>query len=367
MTENFRQAHDAIRECVSASEAQEIERQQMGFLSGRGALLEQRVRSGRIRDGHGDLRLEHVYFEGSGPPTIIDCLEFDDRFRYADVCSDIAFLSMDLRRLGRADLAERFVAAYAGASGDYELYELLDFYEGYRAYVRGKVASLLAEDTGIELRAREAARRQARAFFLLALVEGRKSLLPPVLVAVGGVIASGKSTVSEQIAAFTSAPVVSADRTRKNLLGVDERTKVHDAPWTGAYSPEFSDKVYAEVFSRAGHVLASGRPVVVDASFGSRKRREAVRELARAAGVRFVFVECRASREECKRRLERRARTRTVSDGRLQIFDEFVARYEAVTELPESEHVVIDTTLAVEQNVRALSERIPGWPAGFVR
>ena len=208
---------------------------------------------------------------------------------------------------------------------------------------------------------------QARAFFLLALVEGRKSLLAPVLVAVGGVIASGKSTISEQIADSTNAPVVSADRTRKNLLGVEETTKLHDAPWSGAYSPELSDKVYAEVFSRAAHVLASGRSVVVDASFGSRKRRDAVRELARASGVRFVFVECRASLEECKRRLEQRARTRSISDGRLQIFDEFVARYQPVTEIPESEHVIVDTTLPLERNSRTLSERIPGWPPGFVR
>jgi aminoglycoside phosphotransferase family enzyme/predicted kinase len=367
VTENFRQAYESVRACVSASEAQEIERQQTGFLSARRALLERRTLNGYVRDGHGDLRLEHVYFEGSGPPTVIDCLEFDDRFRYADVCSDIAFLSMDLRRLGRADLAERFVARYAGAAGDYELYELLDFYEGYRAYVRGKVASLLAEDAGVDLDVRENARRQAREFFLLALLEGRKSLLTPVLVAVGGVIASGKSTVSEQIADRSSAPIVSADRTRKNLLGVDETTQVHVAPWTGAYSPAAGERVYAEVFARAGHVLASGRPVVIDASFGSRRRRDAVRELARASGVRFVFVECRASVEESKRRLEQRARTRSVSDGRLAIFDEFVARFEPVTELPESEHVIVDTTLPVEQNVRALSERIPGWPPGLVR
>jgi aminoglycoside phosphotransferase family enzyme/predicted kinase len=367
VTENFRQTHDAIRACVSDSEALQIERQQTDFLNGRRPLLEHRVQKGRIRDGHGDLRLEHVYFEGHGPPTIIDCLEFADRFRYADVCSDIAFLSMDLRRLGRADLADRFVASYARASGDYELYELVDFYEGYRAYVRGKVASLLAQDTGVDLDARENARKAARTFFLLSLLQGRKSLLPPVLVAVGGVIASGKSTIAERIADSLNAPVVSADRTRKELLGVETTAKVHEAAWTGAYSDEFSDEVYAELFRRAGHVLASGRSVLVDASFGARRRRERVRELARAHGVRFVFIECRASPEECKRRLEQRARTSSVSDGRLEIFDAFVVRFEPITELPEGEHTIVDTTRPLEENVKRVSEHLPGWPPGFVR
>ena len=57
-------------------------------------------------------------------------------------------------------------------------------------------AIFLAQDAGVDLPARDEARTAARAFFLLSLVEGRKSLLEPMLVAVGGVIASGKSTIS---------------------------------------------------------------------------------------------------------------------------------------------------------------------------
>lgn len=366
VVENFRQSRDAICSFVTESEALQIERQQTEFLKKRGALLARRIERGRVRDGHGDLRLEHVYFESKGPPTIIDCLEFDDRFRYADVCSDIAFLSMDLRRLGRADLAEHFVASYARASGDYELYELLDFYEGYRAYVRGKVALLLAADRSAPTKTRDDAAKQARTFFLLSLVEGKKSLLAPALVAVGGVIASGKSTVAERIGQSLNAPVVGSDLTRKNLLGVEATAPVHESAWSGAYSREFSEKVYDELFSRAGHVLASGRSVVVDASFGARRRRERVRELARARGVRFVFVECRAPVAECKRRLEERARSRSVSDGRLEIFDEFVARFDEVSELPREEHVVLDTTRPLEENMRVFSKELPGWPPGFV-
>ena len=50
---------------------------------------------GRIREGHGDLRLEHVYFEGH-EPIVIDAIEFNERFRMADVAAEVAFLAMDL-------------------------------------------------------------------------------------------------------------------------------------------------------------------------------------------------------------------------------------------------------------------------------
>ena len=364
IVENFAQARGSVSESITEEEAKEIERGQIRFLERGHELFERRAKSGKVRDGHGDLRLEHVYFESRAAPTIIDCIEFNDRFRYADVCSDIAFLSMDLRRLGRAGLAERFLSAYARASGDYELYEVVDFYEGYRAYVRGKVSSMLAADRDADVDVRNAAQADARSFFVLSLLEGRKPLIPPTLVAVGGVIASGKSTVAERLGTFLGAPVISADRTRKELLGVEATTKVHDAPWKGSYSSEWSERVYAELFRRAGHVLASGRPVVLDASFRTAAWRSAARATARERDVRFHFVECKAGPEECRRRLVERSRVRSVSDGRLEIFDEFVAKFEPVTELPPAEHFVVDTERPLTASLHGLLEELPSWPEG---
>jgi predicted kinase len=364
--ENFEQARDGVEASLSKAEALEVREQQQRFLEEKKALLARRVGGGRVRDGHGDLRLEHVYFESDGPPTVIDCIEFNDRFRYADVCADIAFLSMDLRRLGRADLAEQFLAAYARESHDYELYELVDFYEGYRAYVRGKVASLLAADRGADLDAREHAMKQARSFFLLSLLEGRKPVLRPVLVAVGGFIASGKSTVSSRIGRLMSAPVIGADRTRKDLAGVQPTDPMHVEAWSGTYSEDFTEHVYAAVLRRAEHVLASGRSVILDASFRSRAMRDRARSLADEHGVPFIFVECRASVEECKRRLRERERSPSVSDGRLAIFDDFIARFEQTTELSPKEHFVVDTTVSAEESLKPLLNELPVWPERFV-
>src|SRR5262249_31789082 len=158
---------------------------------------------------------------------------------------------------------------------DFDLYAVVDFYESYRAYVRAKIASILADDANADVEARGRAEREARKHYLLALSAERRSLLVPAVIAVGGVIACGKSTVAE-----ASAPIVDADRTRKSMLGVAATRKLHDPAWSGAYDPAFTEEVYAEVLRRAAVVLDSGRPVVIDASFRSVEMRRRARELA---------------------------------------------------------------------------------------
>ena len=83
------------------------------FLEGRAALFATRVREGRIRDCHGDLRLQQIHvLDNENRLVILDCIEFNERFRYSDVASEIAFLAMELEAANRADLAYAFVDAY---------------------------------------------------------------------------------------------------------------------------------------------------------------------------------------------------------------------------------------------------------------
>jgi hypothetical protein len=363
--ENFAQAGELLPTYLAADQAQELMRWQRAFLRGHAALFEQRAAEGRVRDGHGDLRLEHVYFRDEGV-TVLDCIEFSDRFRFADVASDVAFLSMDLTAEGRTDLAERLLATYARESQDFDIYAVIDFYESYRAFVRGKISAMQAGDPSLSEVERKRAEADARRYFLLALSADRRSLLLPVLVAVGGVIASGKSTIAAFIGDEMSAPVVDADRTRKGMLGVAATEKLSDGAWQGAYDPSFTEAVYKEVWRRAGVVLCSGRPVVVDASFRAVSMRRDVRELAILHNAPFRFVECRTTPEVCRARLELRERTASVSDGRLAIFDSFAARYEQVNELLSTEHVVLDTARPVERSVEDLRSELDVWPRRFV-
>jgi uncharacterized protein len=344
--ENFEQTHETAGEHLAQSEVDEIARQQLRFLDKNAALFNERVQQGFIRDGHGDLRLEHVYISDAGHIDIIDCIEFNERFRYADTCSDIAFLSMDLVSLGQPMLSEVLLAAYARASHDYGLYRLVDFYESYRAYVRAKVASFVEVSAGLPEPARAKAHATARKHYLLALACVCEPMVPPFVCAVGGYIATGKSTAADRLADMLGVPVVDADRTRKHLAQAAPMTPLREGAFQGAYSVEASRAVYAEVFARAEAVLRSGRGVIIDASFRAWADRAEVAALAQREHVPFVFVECRAPLEVLHERLKARGLAPHVSDGRPEILDAFIAGYEPVTEFLGSQHVVIDTTCA---------------------
>jgi uncharacterized protein len=361
--ENFVEVDAAKEGLLTIREASEIEGWQLALLRDRARAFDRRRAAGRVREGHGDLRLEHFYLGDDGELTVIDCVEFSERFRCADVCADVAFLSMDLAAHGHAELAERFVARYARASDDYDLYALIDFYESYRAYVRGKISALSARHATGGLR--ESARADARRHFVLSLSVGRRSLLEPVVVAVGGVIASGKSTIAEALSDRLSAPVIDADRTRKYLLGVPATAHDTSGAFQGPYDLAMTDRVYAEMMLRASTVLESGRPVVLDASFRTEELRRAARDLAAEHGVPFLFVDCSAPADVCRERLHQRERETSVSDGRLEIFDAFCARVEPATELPSSERVVVDTNRPLEETLAALDEHLRIWPPGL--
>lgn len=363
--ENFDQTRESVRDHLSDAEAAEIERWQLAFLERRAPLFHARASADRVRDGHGDLRLEQIYATDEGEPSILDCIEFNERFRYGDVYADIAFFSMDLALSGRVDLAERFLAHYARASQDYDGYALVDFYESYRAFVRGKVSSMLAADEGASPALRDAARKKARRSYLLALAMERRSLIPPSVIAVGGVLGSGKTTLSDALSAIVGGPAIQTDRTRKHLLGVMATERIHEAPWEGAYDASFTARVYDEVFRRASVVLRSGRPVVLDASFRERALRQRAQTLALEHGVPFHFVECVCPLELCRERLVERAKTRSVSDGRIEIFDEFVASWEPADGLEAMVYHRADTSRPVVDVLADLRQALPAWPEGL--
>jgi uncharacterized protein len=355
--ENFAQTRDTIEHFMSRTQAGELENWQRNQLRDRLPLFRARVEEQRVREGHGDLRLEHVYVEASGI-TVLDCIEFNERFRYADVCADIAFLSMDLEALGRVDLAEFLLARYARHANDFQLYGLVDFYESYRAFVRAKVAAFTAVDDAADQVTRELAWQRARRYALLAVSAQRSPVMPAVVVAVGGMIASGKSTLAEQLGVELSAPVVDTDRIRKHIAGRGALERIDARPFEGVYSEEMSQRVHDELSRRTLSVLRSGRPVVVDASFRTLEQRARIRDLAKQAGVPFYFVECRSPVAVCKSRLLERAKAPSVSDGRVGMFDAFAASFQAVTELTAAQHVVVDTTRELSLNMADLRRRI---------
>jgi aminoglycoside phosphotransferase family enzyme len=164
--ENFAQTEKYIGLTISRAKYERIKGYTDDFIKSNTGLFEKRVREGRVKNCHGDLHAAHVCF--TDDICIYDCIEFNDRFRYCDVASEIAFLAMDLDRHQQAGLSGHFVDTYVGWSHDEELLKLLNFYKCYRAYVRGKVESFKLDDPLISQSEKAKALESARSYFQLA-------------------------------------------------------------------------------------------------------------------------------------------------------------------------------------------------------
>jgi len=167
VTENFEQTAKYVGGPVSRAQFERIQEWSMDFLARRSGLFEDRCAAGWVKECHGDLHLQHVCVDGE-KIWVFDCIEFNERFRYGDVASDVAFLAMDLDHNGREDLAHAFVEGYRGISGDPSVHDVLTFYKVYRAYVRAKVTSFMLDDVGLDPSLRDAAFDTASRYYRLA-------------------------------------------------------------------------------------------------------------------------------------------------------------------------------------------------------
>jgi len=145
--ENFKQTKAFKNKTITEEQFNFIEEKIYSFIDENRKLFEKRILEKKIRDCHGDLYSDSIFI--SDKIYIFDAVEFNDRFRFSDVTSDIAFLAMDLDAKGRPDLSEHLIQKYIELTKDFELEKLLNFYKCYRAYVRGKVNSFKSIDISV--------------------------------------------------------------------------------------------------------------------------------------------------------------------------------------------------------------------------
>jgi uncharacterized protein len=355
--ENFLQVEPFVDDFLERERWEFIREVSRVFFQNWRRLFDGRVRKGRIRDGHGDLRAEHVYlFDGI---QILDCVEFNDRFRYGDVVSDLAFLHMDLESLGHTDASSVILSAYTEHSRDYECYSLLDFYAVYRAIVKVKVACLRFAELD-EPEARFALKRSARAYleqaYRYALQFGR-----PTLWAFCGLPATGKSALAEKLSETLSITIVQSDRIRyEGLDHLAQHEKV--VPFDqGQYRTAIRQRVYARMFALAQEELKKGRSVILDATFSRIKWREEAGQLAADLDTNLIFVECVCNQEALRERLEKRETNPNISDARLQHLTDMVRTFEPLREVPSEAYLRVDTEKTFE---RSLLEVLAG---GYAR
>jgi len=164
--ENFDQTGTFVGgEALSREQFDTISGYARDFLA-KESLFEKRIAEGKIRDCHGDLYSANICL--ADQVYIYDCIEFNQRFRYCDVASDVAFLAMDLDFHGLGDLSDHFIGQFTKRSGDDSLLTMLNFYKCYRAYVRGKIGLFTAHAPEVDAATKEKSLAMADKYFVLA-------------------------------------------------------------------------------------------------------------------------------------------------------------------------------------------------------
>ena len=320
------------------------------FFENKSDLFRTRMEQGLIKDCHGDLRLEHINF-ASEEICIFDCIEFNDRFRYIDIASDIAFLAMDLDFNSYYRFSKFFVSEISKIMKADSIDDVLDFYKCYRAFVRGKVESIKALEPEVPTEERELAHKKASSYFKLAL---KYALFgsDPVIIATFGLIGSGKSTFAELLSKELSCEIVSSDIVRKQITGISSKERKYEEYDSGIYSKNITERTYRELFDRAEEISKNGRPVILDASFSKRKWRESLIERAKNLDIPLYFLQTHAPRDIIEERLiKRELRGQSVSDARLEILDRFIYEFEEPLEISEKNLISINTTKSAKDNM----------------
>jgi len=350
--DNFAVIEPDVGTIVPAEEFDRVRTLAERYLHGADELFGRRIDTGMIIDGHGDLLAEDIFCLDDGP-RILDCLAFDDRLRHGDVLADLAFLVMDVERLGGIEAALALVRWYHEFGNEQHPGSLAHHYVAYRANVRAKVACLRhrqGDPAAAELVADH--HRRCREHLERARVR---------FVLVGGTPATGKSTLATQIGQVAGWTVLRSDEIRRELDGRPADVTADAAPpdtggtafGEGRYRPEAVGRVYDAMLLRATRLARLGESVVLDASWVDAGRRSAARHAAAEAGAELVELCCDAPLELVRHRIELRRRAGTdASEATVEVAEAMRSRID-----PWPEAVLLDTSRPLEHVVRHAVDR----------
>ncbi len=311
------------------------------FLDRHQGLFERRIKNGHICDTHGDLKAEHVYdYRGV---QILDCIEFNQRFRYQDTACDLAFLVMDMEFLGYRPAALYLLSQYVKTTHDPDLMQVIDFYKCYRAMVQVKVQHLQIDSMPPQEDTRKATHIHKMEDYMDLAYQYAVKMACPVIWVVCGMIATGKSTVAKKLASLFSLPCIRSDEVRKSLFEALPDKMEQTGFEKGMYAPEATSLVYGKMLMTAQTDLEKGRSVILDATCRNRKERQDMLQLAADTGANIIFVECRCPDRETQKRLRNREHQSTVSDARLEHFAAIKKSMAPFDHLSEDVHMPVRT------------------------
>jgi len=344
--ENFEQTKSVVDIAISKEKYRFLQDVSNDFFNKKKDFFEKRINQGFINDCHGDLHSGNIVV--SDKIYIFDCIEFNKRFRFCDVASDLGFLAMDLDYLNYPFLSSYLINNYVEKSSDTGIFDVLNFYKSYRAYVRGKVNGFRLTDPTINQKEKRQIIETAKKYFDLSYYYASLFSLDlntrrPLLFMVSGLTGTGKSTLALKLAIDYHAHQINTDIVRKELEGIDKFERHHDKIDTGLYAPEKIDYTYEKVIEKAASILKKRENVVLDATFQKKKYRDGVKNIARENNSFFLPIRCICPDEVVKKWLEERLKKKSVSDGRWEVYQNQKKTFESYTS--EENPFEIDTSI----------------------
>lgn len=315
--ENFEQTKNFVGVALTEEKYNHIINYNNTFIEQKKELFGKRIKEGFIRDGHGDLYSANICFDDLRKVYIFDCIEFNERFRCGDVCCDISFLAMDLDYHRYKNLSKYFIETYIEKSKDKDIYELLNFYKCYRAYVRGKIGCFTYASSEISEEERKRALESAQRYFDLAYYYAGGI---PKIIVFFGLSGTGKTFLSQNILKKIPAVYIASDITRKKLLNLDPNKHYYAQFEKGIYSPEITLKTYEKMIEMTIEEVSYGRDVVLDATFREKKFRDLLRKRLKNVKAKVYWILCTAKDEVVKERIFKRTLENTYSDALWDIY-----------------------------------------------
>lgn len=349
VVENFNQTEKYVGSLIDKADFNFIQKKTLEFLESHSSVFRAREHDGYVKNGHGDLRLEHIYFNADGSVGLIDCIEFNKRFRFADSVAEAAFLSMELDFAGMSDYADNFLEGFFQIFNDSDSIKLLNYYRCYFSYVRAKVTCFLVDgkDGEWELfdeKIKEIKRLINMSVFYCANLTKIENML------FYGLMGTGKSknakVFSERVPIFR----MNSDEERKKMVGVPQDEKCYLNWDTGIYSFENSLKLYYYLGVEVAKKNSLGRPCVVDASFS--KKEFLSKFLEGLQSDNLFYIKFSAPDSVIKERLDSRLTKKQTTDGRFAIFEK--QRDEAF--MPE-ENLLIDSSAEISGNTEKIFKK----------
>jgi predicted kinase len=283
-------------------------------------------------------------------------MEFEPAFRWIDVADELAFLCSDLDARGFPAHEHAFLGGYLDASGDFEALRLIGLYKAHRALIRAKVTAL-----GVEPESASTERERAACHCRAYIRSARAALSPhhPRLILMSGLSGSGKTWLASRLAPRLGAIHVRSDVERKRGAGIEPSRRSGAAPEQGLYAASKTAQVYETLLAAAGHALAGGYTVIVDATFNRRADRELFRELAGRRGVPLQLLRCEAPESVLRHRIgERAAQARDASDADLDVLQWQQQHAEAIDPGEALEVIEVRTADPFEPSIGELVRRL---------